>query len=160
MTKVERFNAAYDYLIWRKIIGGQEDVAVTMGSTQPNVSQALKGAPSVLTDKFIRRFCNAYPLISVDWVLHERGEMLTESQKQEQPKPSPEQSIIDLAATLIKENEALRRQLTEAISEVRILREEMSRDRDVILSIRASLSSVLYSNRQETTLIKAAENTD
>lgn len=142
MTKVERINAAYDYLMWRKIIGGQEDVAAAMGSTQPNVSQALKGTPRVLTDKFIRRFCNAYPVISVDWVLHELGEMLTDRQKQEQPKPTPELSIIELAATLIKENEALRRQLTDAIAEVRTLREEMSRDRDALMSIRASLSAI------------------
>jgi hypothetical protein len=142
MNKVERINAAYDYLIWRKIIGGQEDVAAAMGSTQPNVSQALKGAPRVLTDKFIRRFCNAYPTISVEWVLYEQGEMLKGSQKQEQPRPTPELSIIELAATLIKENEALRRQLTDAISEVRTLREEMARDRDALMSIRASLSAI------------------
>jgi len=142
MTKVERINAAYDYLVWRKIIKGQEDVAAAIGSTQPNVSQALKGAPRVLTDKFIRRFCNAYPTISVEWVLYEQGEMLRKTPQQEQLRPTPELSIIELAATLIKENEALRRQFSDAISEVRTLCEEMARERDALMSIRSSLSAI------------------
>lgn len=166
MTKVERLNTAYEYLVWRKVIGGQEDVAVAMKSTQPNVSQALKGVPHVLTDRFIRRFCAAYPMISVDWVLREEGKMLRKD-RDRQPQStdthsdSPNRddataSIIELAASLIKENEALRKQLTEAIHDVRTLREDMARDREAIHALRNSLSAILYGGAQ-TPVLKAAE---
>ena len=67
-----------------------------------------------------------------------------------------EVSIIELAASLIKENEALRRQLKATIDEVRELRTEMTRDREVIATIRTSLSSLLYKT-DSTTIPMAAE---
>lgn len=68
-----------------------------------------------------------------------------------------EVSIIELAASLIKENEALRRQLKATIDEVRELRTEMTRDREVIATIRTSLSSLLYKT-DSTTIPMAAES--
>lgn len=162
MTRAERINSAYNYLIWQKVISGQEDVAKAMSSTQPNVSQALKGVPRVLTDKFIRRFCNSFPVINVEWLLNENGEMLKQhstihdSYPTEQ-SPSPESSIIELASTLIKENEALRKQLTAAIIEVRKLREDMLNDREALMSIRSTLSSFMYANPSEVRIPLAAD---
>lgn len=72
-----------------------------------------------------------------------------------QPEPTPEMSIIELAASLIKENEALRRQLQDTIEEVKSLREEMSRDRDAISTIRTSLSDLLYRSSSNTIPIAA-----
>jgi len=66
-----------------------------------------------------------------------------------------EMSIIELAASLIKENEALRRQLQDTIDEVKSLREEMSRDRDAIATIRTSLSDLLYRSAANTIPIAA-----
>lgn len=76
------------------------------------------------------------------------------------PTPPPtehaaEMSIIELAASLIKENEALRRQLQDTIEEVKSLREEMSRDRDAIATIRTSLSDLLYRSTANTIPIAA-----
>jgi hypothetical protein len=48
-----------------------------MGATQSNVSGALKGRESVLTDSFLTRFANAYRQISLPWLLNGVDEMLT-----------------------------------------------------------------------------------
>lgn len=77
MSKQERFNKAYAYLKYESVIKTQTDVAKAMGATQSNVSGALKGRESVLTDSFLTRFANAYRQISLPWLLNGVGEMLT-----------------------------------------------------------------------------------
>lgn len=175
--KVRRFNEAYDYLEWRKIIRVQEDVARAMGSTQANVSSALNGKPNVLTNRFIIRFCKAFPnIFNLSYILTGEGQLLAENTQkrpeqlspgQKQPtEPPPNQadehtaelSIIELTASLIKENEALRRQLKDTLDEVRSLRIEMSRDRDTLSTLRSSLSKLLYRTSSEPLILKAAEN--
>lgn len=48
-----------------------------MGASRPNVSSALKGDGKVLTDKFLKRFANAFDVLSQDWLLTGEGPMLT-----------------------------------------------------------------------------------
>ena len=55
----------------------QADVAKAMGASRPNVSSALKGDGKVLTDKFLKRFANAFDVLSQDWLLTGEGPMLT-----------------------------------------------------------------------------------
>lgn len=80
----------------------------------------------------------------------------TSASENQRTEHDAEVSIIELAASLIKENEALRRQLKATIDEVRELRTEMTRDREVIATIRTSLSSLLYKT-DSTTIPMAAE---
>lgn len=75
MDRTERFNKAYAFLKYEGVIKTQDDVARAMGAGRPNVSQALKGKETVLTDSFIIRFCNAFKQISLSWLLNEDGEM-------------------------------------------------------------------------------------
>lgn len=177
MTKFDRFNEAYDYLVWRKIVSTQADVALAMGSTQANVSLALNGTR--LSPKFVARFCHTFDdIFSSTYILTGEGQLLADK-AQKKPEPpvsgqtlppnsSPRQvdehtaelSFIDLAASLIKENEALRRDLKQAVEEVRSLRAEMSRDRDTLSAIRTSISKLLYHTAPEPMPLMAAENTD
>lgn len=77
MNKQERFNKAYGFLKYEGVIKTQTDVANAMGATQSNVSGALNGRESALTDSFLTRFANAFKQISLSWLLNEEGPMLT-----------------------------------------------------------------------------------
>ena len=77
MNRTERFNKAYEFLKYEGVIHKQDDVAKAMGAGRPNISLALKGKESVLTDNFIIRFTNAFKQISLPWLLNEEGPMLT-----------------------------------------------------------------------------------
>ena len=77
MNKKERFNKAYTFLKYEGVIKTQTDVANKMGSAQSNVSSALKGRESVLTNNFLTRFASAFKQISLNWLLYEEGPMLT-----------------------------------------------------------------------------------
>lgn len=77
MDKVERFNKAYEFLRYEGIIKTQTDVAKAMNSARSNISLALKGDESYLTDKFLTRFASAFKQISLTWLLYEEGPMTT-----------------------------------------------------------------------------------
>lgn len=81
MDRKERFIKAYNYLKYEGIIKTQEDVALKMKCSRPNVSSALNGHEKVLTDSFIGRFCAAYPHISYAWLMSGRGEMVSDQGK-------------------------------------------------------------------------------
>lgn len=77
MEKQERFKMAFSYLKGKGLIHKQKDVAEKMGSTEPNVSAALKGVDKVLTDKFLNRFNEAFGgIFDEKWLLWGNGDML------------------------------------------------------------------------------------
>lgn len=89
MGKKERFNDAFNYLKENGLAHTQKDVAETMGSTSPNVSSALKGIESVLTDNFLRRFDEAYKnIFNIDWLLSGDGDMLAPLSSAPAPDPT------------------------------------------------------------------------
>lgn len=75
--KVFRLNKGFEYLRSIGMVHTQADVAKAMGASRPNVSSALKGDGKVLTDKFLKRFANAFDVLSQDWLLTGEGPMLT-----------------------------------------------------------------------------------
>ena len=75
--KVLRLNKGFEYLRSIGMVHTQADVAKAMGASRPNVSSALKGDGKVLTDKFLKRFANAFDVLSQDWLLTGEGPMLT-----------------------------------------------------------------------------------
>jgi len=77
MNKKDRFNKAYNFLKYEGVIKKQSDVAKAMKASQSNVSSALNGKESVLTDNFLMRFSSAFKQISLDWLLNEQGPMTT-----------------------------------------------------------------------------------
>ena len=77
MTRKERINKAFLYLKNKGIIHTQKDVAKTMGASASNVSSALSGVESVLTDKFMSRFNESFGgLFNDEWLRAGEGEML------------------------------------------------------------------------------------
>ncbi len=80
MNKKDRLNEAFVYLRDKGVVKTQKDIAEQMGTTSPNVSSALKGVESVLTDRFIERFCLAFQDIDKVWLLTGEGEMLKHTQ--------------------------------------------------------------------------------
>ena len=77
MDKKERFYAAYEHLLSLGRVHKQKDVATAMGSTEGNISQAMKGNPKVLTDRFLMRFLTAFPdIFSMQWLFTGDGSML------------------------------------------------------------------------------------
>jgi len=77
MDKTERFKKAFSFLKYENVIKTQDDVAKAMQASRSNVSSALNGKESVLTDNFMMRFAGAFKQISLDWLLREEGPMLT-----------------------------------------------------------------------------------
>ena len=79
MDKTERFNYAYEHLKSLGIVHKQKDIADTMGVSAPNISNAFKGNPKYLTDRFLKRFNDAFGgLFNCDWLMVGEGEMLRE----------------------------------------------------------------------------------
>lgn len=96
MDKKDRLKKAYDFLKYEGIIKKQDDVAKAMKATQSNVSGALNGRESVLTDNFLVRFANAFKQISLDWLLSEKGPMLTaEFNFKDENKPQVLEGVVD-----------------------------------------------------------------
>ena len=88
MDKKTRFNAAYDYLLSIGRIHKQKDIAAAMSSTEANISQALKGHPKVLTDRFLMRFLTAFPdIFSMQWLFTGDGSMLINDSAPAQAQP-------------------------------------------------------------------------
>ena len=81
MDKKNRLNEAVKYLKYKGIIKTQEDIALKMKAGKSNISSALAGKESVLTDNFIARFCATFKEISYTWLLLGEGDMLSSKEK-------------------------------------------------------------------------------
>lgn len=106
MDKKERFYAAYEHLLSLGRVHKQKDVATAMGSTEGNISQAMKGNPKVLTDRFLMRFIQAFPdIFSMQWLFTGSGTMLI-NDSASAPAPvsnSPSYAIPDLPPVMAAE---------------------------------------------------------
>ena len=83
MERNERLQKAFEYLRSKGLVHTQKDVASKMGSSESNLSKALKGEDKVLTDRFLKRFNAAFDSVfNIDWLLHGKGNMLSDSASQ------------------------------------------------------------------------------
>lgn len=116
MDRVKRFKMAYNYLDDKKIISGHKDVAEAMKSSRSNVSMAYNGHPECLTDRFLLRFCKAFPIINVNWLLSEDGEMITNKEIDKSFESGIDQkNSVDLLSTLINQVSKLSEHLTATL---------------------------------------------
>jgi hypothetical protein len=77
-NKKDRFNRACEYLKYKREIANQQDIADKMGASRSNVSSASNGKTTVLTDRFLERFNEAFGnMFNIDWLKNGHGEMLT-----------------------------------------------------------------------------------
>lgn len=80
MDRKERLLEAFEHLRNIGEIHTQKDLAERMNATPQNVSRALKGIDSVLTDNFLRRFNHAFgDIFQDDWLISGDGQMLKEA---------------------------------------------------------------------------------
>ena len=104
-SRAERLNEAYKYLYSKGIVHSIGGLAAAMGKTRPSVSRALSGAEGYITDKFLSKFCGAFPCINSSWLLSGEGEMLVPVQ------PAPVNVPSDLLERLYSELHALREEV-------------------------------------------------
>ena len=116
MDKTERFNKAFAFLKYEGVIKTQDDVARIMGASRPNVSSALKGRETVLTDNFIIRFANAFKQISLPWLLNGEGTMLAMAAPEFKSENIP--SVIEDETAIDKDIIAEQAKMTERIMEL------------------------------------------
>lgn len=77
MNKSDNIKTAFEYLRSVGLIHTQKDLSLRMKASEGNISKALKGDPKILTDKFIKRFNNAFDdIFNLNWLLDGEGEML------------------------------------------------------------------------------------
>lgn len=77
MERKERFKEAFEYLKSRGTAHTQRDIALKMDSSEGNISKAMKGDERVLTNRFLRRFNEAYGnIFNIEWLIDGIGEML------------------------------------------------------------------------------------
>lgn len=147
MDRKERFKAAFDHLKSLGKLHAQKDVAEKMESTPSNVSRALRGDDTVLTSNYCRRFAAAYDnIVSAEWLVSGKGEMLTRQEKIAAGGNSAEalQRIIDATqesnmllrhqVTLVEQ--AAQRELTAKEETIAALKREVQRGDDTIQSLR------------------------
>lgn len=79
MDRKERLREAFNYVKSKGLVHTQKDLAVHMGTTEANMSKALRGDKLVLTDNFLRRFNNSFNnVFSFQWLCLGEGQMLNE----------------------------------------------------------------------------------
>lgn len=98
MDKQDRLNIAFNFLKDSGIAHTQKDIAEAMGASKTNVSSALNGVQSVLTDSFLLRFSRAYGIFNRDWLLFGEGPMLR-SQGQTQVVHGENNSAVQMGGT-------------------------------------------------------------
>ena len=135
MTKEERFNKAFLFLKYEGVFKTQEEAGYMMGASRSNISQALKGKESVLTDNFLKRFARAYRQISLNWLLYEEGPMLTVTPNfKAENTPSVLESG-DEDKDVIEEQTKMTRRIMELIRESRHIPKTFALEADIELSL-------------------------
>lgn len=125
MERKDRIKKAFKHLVFNDIVKSQAELADKMGINKASVSLAMNGDERYTTDNFMRNLCATFPnIFNLQWLLREEGDMLVETSQPKQPMP--EYDLIDLAASLIKEVEALRLSLSEEIKQTIALRQELT----------------------------------
>ena len=142
MDKRERFNLAYTEAYRRGWLHAQKDLAEKMCSSESNISAALKGKPTVLTNRFLLRFTKVFPAFNLQWLQNGEGEMLNANVPLTQPPQSATKqehehctietstaSLLQQVANQLAEIGEMRASLREAYERLATATEEMKRSR-------------------------------
>lgn len=116
MDKKERFNKLIRYIIWAYDVPFQsaiKTIAEKAGAGHSNLSTALRGNKSYLTDNLINKVNNAYGApFRKEWLIYGTGDMLAEN-TQQTVMQDPEDIVASQQETIKK--------LTESLSALTIL---------------------------------------
>lgn len=131
MEKIERLQKAYNYLYDNGIVHSKAELALKMGRERSNVSAAYHGRTPFFNDRFLVSFCDTFDVISRDWLIYGRGDMLAKDMDRPKPEPEPQEeirhtaTIVELYAQLIKEVESIRRELTAQLDRTQQLNDHL-----------------------------------
>lgn len=135
MDMKERFNRAFAYLRGEQIIKGQKDLAEKLGATPGNISKALSGDKSALTNNLMKRFCAAFPgMFNLRWLILGEGNML---QSAEMAQETPKNVKVDNSTT--NEIERLKNENEVLIKTINVMAAELSAIRSDIAELRKSI---------------------
>lgn len=120
----KRINDVFDYLLYKHIIKGQEDIANAIKTSRPNITAMLNGKKSVTTET-LRKINNAFPgIFSVEWLLNGEGEMLVSEQTEK--RQNPQLSYVDeLIASLEKQVKDKDKQLADKDRIIKLLEQKI-----------------------------------
>lgn len=80
-TKKDRLRDVFEYLRYNGYVRTQKDLANKMNTSAPNISNAMRGLDSFLTDGFFYRLNATFDnIFNEDWLLYGKGEMLAQPQ--------------------------------------------------------------------------------
>lgn len=134
MDKKERFKKAFSFLKYENVIKTQDDVAQKMGASRSNISSALNGKESVLTDNFLIRFASAFKQISLEWLLNEEGNMLTVAPNfKSENMPQVLESVVD--KDIQEEQAKMTQRIMELVRESQHTPKTFALEADIELSL-------------------------
>lgn len=127
MEKYERFQKAYEYLKSHGAFHSKTELAELLGRTRAHVSGAYHGKEPFFNDSFLRSFCQKFPEINIDFLLHGEGEMVNTPKASEPMSdyvalPRWADSIIQLVTEQVKTIEDLRREVAALHQEINNLK--------------------------------------
>lgn len=120
MTKIERFQQAYDYLYSKGVFHSKTECAKRLGRTRTNISGAYYGREPFFNDRFLASFCREFTDINQEWLIDGKGEMINKQ------KPTAQDGLIELYAQLIRRVDDLRTELAIELESVRQEREQLA----------------------------------
>lgn len=130
----KRLTEVYEYVRKFKGVHTQTDFAISINYSRSVISAALNGKESYLTDKLFENICKAFPdTFSLDYLLTGQGALLTLEEEVQQgdhpiePMPTWADTLINIMAKQIKENETLHRELKQSILEFNTARVELEK---------------------------------
>ena len=134
MTKLDRFQAAFDYLYRHGEFHSKKECADRLGKSRENVSGAYHGRAPFFNDKFILTFCREFTAINYKWIIGGEGKMLNEPEKpvqatEKQMQPGVE-NMLDIYAAIIRRIDDMKAELAKELQAVRTEREELRRERE------------------------------
>lgn len=81
-TKKDRLRDVFEYLRYNGYVRTQKDLANKMNTSAPNISNAMRGLDSFLTDGFFYRLNATFDnIFNMSWLLEGEGEMLAQPQE-------------------------------------------------------------------------------
>ncbi len=126
----KRLKEVYNYVRANYPIHNKTDFANALSYNRTSISAALNGNEKYLTDALFKRICELYTdIFDIEYLLNGNGTLLLSHKQplcpEEKKIPSAEETythnLFDLAMQVIKDNEALHRQLQASIAELRTL---------------------------------------
>lgn len=150
MDMKERFNKAFAYLQGEQIVKGQKDLAEKLGATPGNISKALSGDKSALTNNLMKRFSAAFPgVFNLRWLILGEGEMLLSEKPQKKLKQSETTNSSDSNITkLLEQNKELIDVLKKSL-------EESHRTNNILLNELSELRKELQGATPKTTAVES-----